>query len=529
VGEAQRLTYAELKRASDRLAGGLLEIGLEKDDLLMVQLPNVVELVVVYLAVAKIGAVVSPLPVQYRKHELRQVMRLTEPRVFVTTSDFGGFDFAKMVGELQSEFSSLERIVCIGDSAPRGASRLADLMSAPRNEKLLRGYLESKDHQVCANDILSVCWTSGTEGEPKGVPRSHNHWIWIAYATVDGCELRPGCHLLNPFPLVNMAAIGGMLVPWLLTGGRLALHHPIDLEVFLAQIQSERINYTVVPPALLSMLLMKPEILANTDLSSLRNIGSGSAPLSPSVVSQWQEKYGIHVINMFGSNEGTALTSGVKEFEDPADRAQYFPRFGAPDCKWSSRVGGQTSSKLVDPETREVIDEPGVPGELAIKSPGIFPGYYKRPDLTEKVFDEDGYFYTGDLFEIAGDGDKLDRYRFVSRANDIIVRGGFKISPEEIAALLTGHPDVEEASVVGYPDRRLGERVCLVVVPRPGRAVTLEKIVDHLRSQEIAVYKLPEKLLIVDQLPRNPLGKVLTQRLKEWVARDLQRTPQPSS
>jgi acyl-CoA synthetase (AMP-forming)/AMP-acid ligase II len=246
-------------------------------------------------------------------------------------------------------------------------------------------------------------------------------------------------------------------------------------------------------------------------------------------VGQWQQRYGIHIINMFGSNEGTALTSGVREFEDPADRARYFPRFGAPDCEWSSRVGGQTSSKLVDPETREVIDEPGVPGELAIKSPGIFPGYYKRPDLTEKVFDEDGYFYTGDLFEIAGDGDKLDRYRFVSRMKDLIVRGGFKISPEEIEALVTGHPDVEEASVVGYPDRRLGERVCLVVAPRQGRAVTLEKILEHLRSREIAVYKLPEKLLIVDRLPRNPVGKVLTRTLREWAARGIPRTPQPYS
>jgi acyl-CoA synthetase (AMP-forming)/AMP-acid ligase II len=520
VGEAERLTYAELKKASERLAGGLLEIGLGRDDLLMVQLPNVVELVLVYLAAARIGAIVSPLPVQYRKHELRQVMGLTEPRVFVTTSDFGGFDFAEMVGEIRFEFPSLERVVCIGEEVPEGASRLADLTSAERNEEVLRDYLGSKDHQVCANDILTACWTSGTEGEPKGVPRSHNHWIWIAYATLDGCELNPGCHLLNPFPLVNMAAIGGMLVPWLLTGGRLVLHHPTDLAVFLAQIQSEKINYTVAPPALLSMLLMKPEILSNTDLSSVQNIGSGSAPLSPWVVSQWQQKYGIHVINMFGSNEGAALTSGLEEFRDPADRAQYFPRFGAPGYEWSARVGRQTSSKLVDPSTRSVIDEPGVPGELAIKSPGIFPGYYKRPDLTEKVFDEDGYFYTGDLFEIAGDGETLDRYRFVSRLKDIIVRGGFKISPQEIEALVTEHPSVAEAAVLGYPDDRLGEKVCLVVAPRQGETVTLREIIDHLRRREIAVYKLPEKLVIVKELPRNPVGKVLTQTLEEEIARE---------
>jgi len=520
VGEAKRLTYAALKQSTERLAGGLVEIGLRKDDLLMVQLPNVVELVVVILAAARIGAIVSPLPVQYRKHELRQVMGLAEPSVFVTTRKYAGFDFVEMVGAMRPEFPSLERVIDMADGGCGVGRSLADLMGDYRNEGILREYLQADEHQASANDIVTICWTSGTEGEPKGVPRSHNHWIWIAHATVDGCELNPGCHLLNPFPLVNMAAIGGMLVPWLLTGGRLVLHHPTDLAVFLAQIQSEKINYTVVPPALLSMLLMKPEILASADLSSIQNIGSGSAPLPSHVVGEWQRKYGINVINMFGSNEGTALTSGRKEFRDPADRARYFPRFGAPGCAWSSRIGGQTASKLVDPSTGEVIEERGVAGELAIKSPGIFPGYYKRPDLTEKVFDEDGYFYTGDLFEIAGEGDKLDRYRFVSRLKEIVVRGGFKISAQEIEALVAEHPGVAEVAVVGYPDEKLGEKVCLVVAPRRGQSVTLQEIIDHLRRREIAVYKLPEKLVVLERLPRNPLGKVLKQALREQVVRE---------
>jgi acyl-CoA synthetase (AMP-forming)/AMP-acid ligase II len=298
------------------------------------------------------------------------------------------------------------------------------------------------------------------------------------------------------------------------------LHHPLDVAVLLAQIRRERITYTVAPPALLTMLLMKPEMVANADLSSIENIGSGSASLSPWMVAEWQEKFGICVVNMFGSNEGASLTSGPKEFSDPADRAQCFPRFGSPGYEWSSRIGAQMSSKLVDPSTGAVITQPGVPGEMAIKSPGIFPGYYKRPDLTDEVFDDEGYFYTGDLFEIAGDGEKLDRYRFVSRLKDIIVRGGFKISPEDIEALVMGHPGIAEAAVVSYPDRRLGEKVCLVAVPREGRTVTLEEIIEHLERQDIAAYKLPEKLLIVERLPRNPLGKVLKGELRERVARE---------
>ena len=122
AGEARRLTFSDLKHSSDRLAGGLVRIGLKKDDVLMVQLPNVVELVLVYLAAARIGAIVSPLPVQYREHELRQVMGVTEPRLFVTTRDFGGFDFVEMVGEIRSEFPSLERVVGIEADAAEGRS-----------------------------------------------------------------------------------------------------------------------------------------------------------------------------------------------------------------------------------------------------------------------------------------------------------------------------------------------------------------------------------------------------------------------
>ncbi|HBY95411.1 MAG: AMP-binding protein [Ardenticatenaceae bacterium] len=510
-----RLTYDELRQAMNRLAGRLLDAGIKKDDVVMVQLPNIVELVCVYLAAARIGAIVSPLPVQYRTHELQQVMKITEPTAFVTTTNFGGFNFVKMVRAMQPEFPSLMTILAIGQDLPEGVLSLQELLTSPCDEETLQAYLT--EHPTSANEVFTVCWTSGTEAEPKGVARSHNHWIAIAYASVDGCELDPGTNLLNPFPLINMAAIGGMLVPWLLTGGKLALHHPLSLPVFLGQIQAEKINYTVVPPALLNMLLQNPAILASTDISSIKNIGSGAAPLSPWMVTQYQEKYGIHVINMFGSNEGASFTSGPKDIPDPAERAQYFPRFGVPGYEWASRMAGMMSTKLVDPVSKEIIAEPGIPGEMAIKGAAIFSGYYKRPDLTQRAFDDEGYFYTGDLFEIAGDGDNLNRYRFVSRLKEIIIRGGMNISSQEIEALIIEHPKVAEVAVVGYADERLGEKVCAVVALKKDQSITLGEIVEFLKAKDVAVYKLPERLVVVDSLPRNPVGKVLKRVLQETV------------
>jgi acyl-CoA synthetase (AMP-forming)/AMP-acid ligase II len=142
----------------------------------------------------------------------------------------------------------------------------------------------------------------------------------------------------------------------------------------------------------------------------------------------------------------------------------------------------------------------------------VFDGYWQAPELTKAAFDAQGYFRTGDLFEIAPEAGQRF-YRFVGRCKEIIIRGGQNISPAELDALLEGHPKVREASCAAYPDERLGERVCAVVATRPGETVTLEEIVEHLRAAGVAAYKLPEKLRVVDALPRNPLGKVLRREL----------------
>ena len=507
-GAQQRWTYQELDLVSSRLALGLQAQGLKKDDVIMLQLPNVIELVAVYLAAVRIGAIVSPLPVQFRTHELKSVMSIAEPKAFITSNNFSGFDSASMLLGMQESFPDLKTIISLGDDLPAGVLSLTAMLNTPVEGQVPHVALT-------ANDIFTICWTSGTETEPKGVPRSHNHWIWIAYASVDGCEFEQGHALLNPFPMINMAGIGGIFVPWLITGGKLVMHQPFDLPTFLGQIMSEKINYTVAPPALLNMLLMRPEVLQKVDLSSIKNIGSGAAPLSPWMVSKWQEEYKIPVINIFGSNEGESFTSGMKEFPDPVMRAQFFPRFGVEGFSWASRVSAQMATKLVVNGVE--VTEAGVPGEMAIKGPGIFPGYYRRPELTQKSFDADGYFYTGDLFELAGQPGNLNGYKFVGRAKDIIIRGGMNISAEEVEGLIMGYPNLVEVAVVGAPDERLGEITCAVCVMKPGSEISLDELVEYLKAKDIAVYKLPEKLVKIDALPRNPVGKILKRVIREQV------------
>jgi cyclohexanecarboxylate-CoA ligase len=303
-----------------------------------------------------------------------------------------------------------------------------------------------------------------------------------------------------------------MVMPWLVCQGRLVQHHPFDLPLFLAQMQDEAVAYTVAPPTVLNMLLQNEALLSKTDLSRLRCLGSGSAPLAPWMVKGWQDRYGVTVMNVFGSNEGASLFSTGQAIPDPEQRARFFPRFGATGVDWPAAFPAKISTRLVDPETGAEITVPGVEGELRIAGAMTFDGYWKAPELSRQAFDAQGFFCTGDLFEITPEGEGRF-YRFVGRRKEIIIRGGQNISPAEIDVLIESHPKVREGSCAAYADERLGERVCAVVALRPDQDLTLEELNAHLKAHDIATFKLPEKLRIVPALPRNPLGKVLRRDL----------------
>ncbi len=366
-------------------------------------------------------------------------------------------------------------------------------------------------------DAVTLCWTSGTEATPKGVPRDANTWNVLGAGCAFAPQLTADDVILSTFPLVNMAGFGGVLVPWLLTGARLVQHHPFDMPTFLAQIERERVSYTLAPPALLVGMLRAPGLLEGADLSSVRVIGSGSAPLSGGLIGAWRDRFGIEVTNFFGSNEGVPLVSDQFTVPDPDARAAYFPRFGGPGLTWANPASVGVRTRLVDLDTGKEVTDPGVPAELRVAGPTIFAGYWAGAG---DPFDEQGYFRSGDLFAIAVDDDgDPSLLRYVDRARDIVVRGGTNISPAEVEGLLAQHPAVAEVAVVGVPDDVLGERTAAVVVAAQGVAPpSLDALVAMLREQRIASYKLPERLEVVDALPRNPFGKVLKRELRAWLS-----------
>jgi acyl-CoA synthetase (AMP-forming)/AMP-acid ligase II len=517
-GTPQRLTWSQLGEQIDRFCLVLMDSGIVRDDIVVVMLPNCVEQFVVYLACARLGIVVTPVPVQYREHELGHILDTTKATAAVTFTRIGkpdaGHAAAQMFEALKTAHPSLKTVFAWGEGATTPTVDIAEhtkqAMTEPSREALDNAEAAAK---VTANDVFSICWTSGTEATPKGVPRSHNEWLIVAPSIIESAGIEDKARLLNPFPLINMAGISTALASWLVLGGTVVQHQPFSLPIFLQQLREEKIDYTVAPPAILNMLLQNEQYLAGIDFKRLSRIGSGSAPLSDWMVKGFQEKYGVQIVNYFGSNEGAALSGNMLDIPDPALRAQYFPRAGVEGYEWSVSTTRKIRTKLVDLETGQLIDKAGVPGEIRFAGPTIFSGYYAAPELSGRAFDEEGFYKTGDLFELAGDN--LQYYRYVGRSKDLVIRGGVNISSEEIENLLMACPGVRDAAVVAVPDATMGEKLCACVVAAEGADVTLETLGAYLRDDKrIAVYKLPEYLMLLPALPRNPVGKILKRELR---------------
>ncbi len=506
----KRFTYVEMTQSIDRIAVAFEKAGIGKDDVILIQLPNIAEMILCYLAAARIGAISSPLSVMARNHELSSALKDTCAKAMVTLPFFHGFDHAEMALMFKERTPCLEHIFWVGGDRRTDGFQLEEILQTDVDTSVLQGKASGP------NDVFTICWTSGTEAAPKGVPHSHNEWINIGRVVVEGGELKPGYNIHGSFPVINMSGFGGLFTPWVLTGGKFVLHHPFDQDVFFAQLAKEALDYTLMPPALLDTIAKSPKAEALGQLQ-VKVIGSGSVPLSPWMVRFYQDKFNIGIINFFASNEGTAFFSAPRFFPEAEDRATYFPRFGRQDISWDvpEPVVGGMRSRLVFPGTTEEITQKGEVGELCFAGPTVFHGYWNRPDLTEKAFDEDGYYHTGDLFSI--EGEKQDKYLYSGRYKDMIIRGGMNISPEEVETLIFGHPKIKEVAVVGYPDERLSERSCAVVVPIAGETLTLEEISAYMASKGVAKYKYPERLELVDALPRNGVQKVLRREIRDWL------------
>jgi acyl-CoA synthetase (AMP-forming)/AMP-acid ligase II len=315
-----------------------------------------------------------------------------------------------------------------------------------------------------------------------------------------------------------MASLGTVYIPWLMTGGKLTLHHPFDGPTFIMQLMTEQIEYTLLVPAVVNALLKHPKV-DQFDMSKMKAITIGSAPPSLWSVQELKRRWGIEFANIWGQNESTGNVAGPKNIPDLEMRLDHFPHYGKPGSKWANASPFRKNFhlKILNPVTREELTEEGAIGELWYRGPNVISGYFKRPDLTEKAFDKNGFFNTGDLFQIKDN----DCIGFFDRTKDIIIRGGFNISAQEVENMLLGHPKILDVAAVSMADEALGEKVCIYVVPKGEETVDLEEIKAFMKEKGIATYKIPERLELTTVIPRNPVGKILKKALREDIKNKL--------
>ena len=491
TGAVQRFTYRELARMADRIAVGLSRLGVGRDDIVSCQLPNWWQFTLTYLACSRIGAVMNPLMHIFRERELSFMLKHGEAKVVIVPQTFRGFDFEKMVSGLQPSLPHLKHVVAVGG---QGANSFEALLSGPAWEDAPDAQDILTRHRPGPDDVTQLIYTSGTTGEPKGVMHSANTVMAniIPYAQ----RLRLGAEdvVLMASPMAHQTGfMYGLMMPILLKAS-VVLQDVWEPKKAIELIRTEGVTFTMASTPFLTDLA-KTVAETGQGVPTLRTFLCAGAPIPGPLVEQARAALGAKIVSAWGMTENGAVT--LTQLDDADERS-----FSTDGCPLPG-----VEVKVVDGDDKPL--PAGEIGKLMLRSCSNFGGYLHRPHLNGT--DADDWFDTGDLARIDAQG----YIRITGRSKDVIIRGGENIPVVEIESLLYRHPAVAMAAIVAYPDERLGERACAVVVPKPGQSIDLPGVVEYLKAQKVAVQYIPERLVVMDAMPATPSGKIQKFKLRE--------------
>ena len=493
VDRVQRHTWSVLARLVERVAHGLRAHGVERGGVISCQLPNWSEFALIFLAAGRLGAVVHPIPPTYRASELRFMLGLLESQVLVIPEAFRGFDYPGMVGNLRHSVPRLEHVFVVrGGAAPPGMLPFSVLTEAAWEARGGRTALPGSD----PNAVHEVVFTSGTTGEPKGVMHTPNTTLSTIYSLIERLAFSERDVLLMASTLGHQT---GYLYGYclnVLLGATSVWMDIWQAEEAARLIEAERVTFTMGATPFLRDLTYTT---AQADLSTLRLFISAGAPIPRPLVPDARARLGAAISAGWGMTEnGLVSCNGL---DDPEEKV--YGTDGRPLPGMELRVVGD--------DERDV--PAGSEGDLLVRGPAQFVGYFKRPAFTAEGHTADGWFKTGDRATL----DAAGYVSITGRSKDIIIRGGENIPVAEVENLLFAHPKIAGVAIVSYPDPRLVERACAVVVPRPGESVTLADVVGYLDKQDLAKHKFPERVELVSEFPMTPSGKIQKYRLREMV------------
>ena len=488
-----RISYGALGKLVDRIAVGLAELGVEKNDVVSCQLPNWWQFTALHLACARIGAVTNPMMPIFRERELSFMLGLAESKVLVIPRAFRGFDYPAMVRNIRSGLPDLKHVLVIDGTGEDSFEKT--LLDTPWEEKRDKTDLFAR-RQPSPDDVIQLMYTSGTTGEPKGVMHTSNTIMSNLLLCAQCLELKRSDVILMASPMAHQTGfMYGLAMPIVL-GTTAVLQDVWEPKRAAKLIGDEDVTFTMASTPFLSDLT---ETVAQDQqgLPSLRIFLVAGAPIPRALVERARQTLGTHIVSAWGMTENGLVTT--TRLDDPEEKA----------INTDGRPLPGMEVRVVDRENKPLPG--GREGMLKARTCSTFVGYLKRPEWY--IHDAEGWFDTGDLARIDGDG----YIRLTGRSKDIIIRGGENIPVVEVEGLLFRHPDIQDVAIVGMPDARLGERACVFIVPKPRRKISLSEITDFLEEHSLAKQYLPERLETVDELPRTPSGKVQKFKLREMI------------
>jgi cyclohexanecarboxylate-CoA ligase len=493
------MTYGQLGALVDRFAGAFRSIGVEPGDVVTIQLPNSWEFPALVFGAMRAGAIPNPVPPIYREHELSLMLRHARSKVYIVPASFNRFCHRDMAVSLKPHLPDLQHIVVI-DGAPDDGEVLGfeEVFVRPLHELQPGLAADLARVRPGADDPAFLMFTSGTTGMPKAALHTHNT-AWSA-----GRPLPEAIGLTADDTCFMASTVGhltgffwGTYLP-LAMGQKVVYQDVWDTQQLIDIIDFENITWTLSATPF-AMDMVAAQKLAPRALSSLRVFVCGGAPIPPHAAIAMQEHLGVDLVSLWGMTE-----IGICSIH----------RLGAPLEVLSASDGMPVEHmelRIVGEDLRPLPD--GQEGRLQARGPSIIVGYRDQPELTRNAETPDGWFETGDLGVRTPEGG----IRITGRSKDIIVRGGQNVPVVEVENLLAQHDRIREAAVVGYPDERLGERGCAVIVP-DGEPPALDELRDYLEKAGMARQFWPERLEIIAAMPRTPSGKIKKYVLRQMMA-----------
>ncbi len=493
VFEGKRYTFSQLNERVNRLANALSKLGVKKGDRVAMMQVNTNQCVEVYFATAKIGGIYLPLNFRAKANELPYMLNSAEANTL-----FMGDRYVDIINSIRSSVKLVKNFISL-DKPADGMLYYEDMIaSAPADEVFT---------EIDDNDTTILMYTAGTTGNPKGVMLSHNSFGIYVLENVTPPDPETVEKNILTVPLYHVAGIQAMMAA--IYGGRtLVMERQFEPKEWMTLVEKEKVNRAMMVPTMLKQLMDNPEFKKH-DLRSLKVITYGAAPMPLEIITKAVEVFpGVGFINAFGQTE-TASTITALGPEDhvitgtPAERAKKLKRLAS-----IGKPMADIQMKIVDEEGKEL--PVGESGEILARGPRVMSGYWKDQEKTQKTIDKDGWVHTGDI----GYKDEEGYYFLSGRATDIIIRAGENISPEELEAVLRINAKVDDVAVIGVPDEEWGEVPLAVIVLKKGQKATPEELMEFCRVN-LASFKRPRAVVFVDELPRNPMGKVLKRVLRE--------------